>query len=82
MTKLALIIIIALLYLLCGVAWLSAAPARHSSAYEAGVNAALNMTLLVGAEWRELHVRFSWEQLDNEVARRLRVKRNAPWRTK
>ena len=57
-------------------ALLIAAAPVHSGGYARGVNAALNETLIVGAEWRELGLHPTWAQLDAEVARRLGVKRD------
>lgn len=78
-----LLLIILVLYLVLGV-WIALASAKpapkHSSAYELGVNAALNATLQVGLEWKQMGLRPTWEQINREVARRLRVQRKEPWK--
>lgn len=48
--------------------------------YETAVNATLDMTLAVGSEMRAQHP--TWQQIQNEVARRLNVKRTEPWEKK
>lgn len=71
---------IVIIYILLGVVVLrSNSLPPHSGAYSSGVNAALNTTLQVGAEWRTLNVHFTWDQLQVEVARRLKVLRVEPW---
>lgn len=68
-------------YLLLGAALFAKTPVTvHTTAYEAGANAALNVTLQVALEWREMKINFTWQQLQMEVARRLKVRRNQPWK--
>lgn len=77
------LIMVVVCYLLLGAALFAKTPppaAAHSTPYSAGVNAALNVTLQVALEWREMKINFSWNQLQAEVARRLKVRRNQPWK--
>ncbi len=60
--------------LLCVAARRPATPNR-----ERIVNETLNMTLQIGVEMRDAHKHPTWEQIQTEVCRRLRVKRVAPW---
>lgn len=42
-------------------------------------NDTLDTVLAVGSEWRTAKRSFTWGEMDAEVARRLRVKRQRPW---
>lgn len=50
-----------------------------SDLYGRAVNDTLDMTLLVGGEWRAAHRGFTWQELQIEVVGRLKVKRVEPW---
>lgn len=50
-----------------------------SSSYEKTVNTTMNMQILVMAEWRETHKKFTWQELHREVCQRLKVRRVEIW---
>jgi hypothetical protein len=70
---------VALLFICLPVVFAKNHHSNGSSQYDRGVNEALDVTLLVGSEWRAEHKSFTWAELHNEVARRLRVTRKEPW---
>lgn len=47
--------------------------------YDKAVNETLDMTLEVGSDWRTEKRKFTWNEIQLEVARRLHVQRKEPW---
>lgn len=74
-----------ILAVVMGVSWcglIGAAVAKHKAKpdlYSKAVNDTLDCTLQVGSEWRTANRSFTWQELQVEVAHRLRVKRTEPW---
>lgn len=59
---------------------LSPTPQPRPRAYDQIVNKTLDMVLVVGSELKERHP--TWEQIEKEVAHRMKVKRVEPWEAK
>ncbi|MEO7099061.1 MAG: hypothetical protein ABI162_06845 [Luteolibacter sp.] len=71
--------LLALLYLpLLVTVGQGAAHYHTQSDFSRGANAALNETLIVGNEWHDMGLHFTWGQIDREVSRRLHLDRRIP----